>query len=103
MRKSSAILRAAARRIEREGGGLGCVAIWIASGRPPSFPFPGDTGRGLVRPRVMQHFSRVAPHADSNCGNVWWTGPGGSYDPVNREPRIIGLCLAAAIAESEGD
>lgn len=81
--KSSEILRKAARKVERGTYRGGCIAI-------------ANSARGFndisrAHKVFRRHFYR------STSSGYWW--------PFSDKhgPRIIGLCLAAAIAESEGD
>ena len=87
--KSSEILRKAARRDERGMAVNGCGAIAQASGLL------------LQKANGLQEFERAKGIfarylRQPNC-TYWWP-----KEPEHG-PRIIGLCLAAAIAESEGD
>lgn len=94
--KPSEILKLAARIVERGEKDCGCDAIgWAASGRVGHYP-PDN---------VMEFFLHLYPQdGGSYYCETWW----GSFrnrthrSPANRNARIIGLCLAAAIAESEG-
>lgn len=78
--KSSEILRKAARGVERGDYYGGCLAIDLES---PSRDYL----------RAHKRYAVVKPDRVPSNG-YWWSG---------RDTRIIGLCLAAAIAESEGD
>lgn len=81
--KSSEILREAARRVENGADIGGCLAINCAT-----------TNFGeAIRAEIV--FDRYF-YNSTNSG-YWWP-----YK-AKHGPRIIGLCLAAAIAESEGD
>ena len=88
--KSSEILREAARRIELGKDQFGCHAIFVAMGGNMHTIWPEPEWDS----HIMRRFRVVAPSKAKN-GNAWWD----TYS----EARIIGLCLAAAIAESEGD
>jgi hypothetical protein len=82
--KPSEILREAALMVERDEERFGCLAIDTAAG--PDF---------IAYERAMETFEIVAPEG-LGIGSFWW--------PMKERhsARIIGLCLAAAIAESEG-
>jgi len=87
--KSSEILRKAARRVERGTAISGCGAIMQASRlsrRGQNWLEDFDRAHGIFARYLRQ----------PNC-TYWWP-----KEPAHG-PRIIGLCLAAAIAESEGD
>lgn len=88
--KPSKVLREAARIVERSRrpNYCGCPAIGAVLG----IYF---LDRDLPEP-VMGYFRLVAPSPDSSPYGAWWRGP------EEKGERIIGLCLAAAIAESEG-
>lgn len=81
--KSSEILREAARRVELGKSFGGCFAIMMAS-------------RSYRDRKRASDFFRSALSRDTESG-YWWP------EHECYGPRIIGLCLAAAIAESEGD
>lgn len=50
--------------------------------------------------RKGSHFHAMfGPDAHDNRGSWWWDG----YTPNEQHERCVLLCLAAAIAESEGD
>lgn len=87
--KSSEILRKAARRVERGMAVSGCGAIAQSSGLSRRGP-NGIEEYGRARDIFARYLRRT------NC-TYWWP-----KEPAHG-PRIIGLCLAAAIAESEGD
>lgn len=84
--KPSQALRAAARLVERESERFGCGAIARTA--------LDDT----VRVETLRYFARI--HIMTAA--PWWGGWDDYNKPEYRNPRIIGLCLAAAIAESEG-
>lgn len=83
--KPSQILREAARLVERGKYSGGCAAILWAR-----VPYED---RGAAR----EYFHLLRPSKSSDSG-YWW-----DFDPQGKSARIIGLCLAAAIAESEGE
>jgi hypothetical protein len=87
--KSSEILRKAARRVERGMNDGGCGAIAEVSG---ALRFKAREIMDFERASGI--FARYL--RQPNCV-YWWP-----REPAHG-PRIIGLCLAAAIAESEGD
>lgn len=99
--KPSQILRCAAQIIEREElEGLrnndrlgGCDAIFEALGE--SFQALG------LDDVVLEYFGRVKPRG-ARPFRWWWGNRKNYYTSDNMNARIIGLCLAAAIAESEG-
>jgi hypothetical protein len=82
--KPSEILREAARRIERGVNIYGCCAIAEVSSWD-------DLDEGSP---VVSYFSLVRPHRSPT--GIWWS------TEERDGARILGLCLAAAIAESEG-
>jgi hypothetical protein len=87
--KPSEVLRKAAQMVERDYEYLGCLAIW-------------HTARSCrLEAETLEFFERVAP-ARRVDGDPWW----GNWATCEKNPqknaRIIGLCLAAALAESEG-
>ena len=87
--KASEVLRKAAQMVERERAIGGCYAICES----------GDSQYSVNRA-----YGIFAKHFKGSKTGFWWTNRLG--DPEATEPRnarIIGLCLAAAIAESEGD
>lgn len=86
--KPSQILREAARRIDAGEDPCGCWAIDGAY---------GDDKHHAHKWRAKEFFHLIAPHA--NTIGVWF---GGTWSPINQSRRVIALCLAAAIAESEG-
>lgn len=88
--KVSEILRESARLIAAGVCELGCPAISRAA---------GSDGPAYLRAHAV--FRLVGPHRD-NFGNPWWGSWESCVDEANRSARVIGLCLAAAIAESEG-
>jgi hypothetical protein len=83
--KASEILRQAARLVERGEEWYGCFAIDEVAGAD-----------SIGHEQAMGIFKIVAPDGHS-LGSFWWGASERSMDA-----RIIGLCLAAAIAESEG-
>lgn len=87
--KSSEVLRRAARSVERGSQSLGCLAIY-------------NVVRWSERrsDAAMGFFLRVGPARDS--GDPWWGGWPAYDESEHRDARIVGLCFAAAIAESEG-
>ena len=89
--KSSEILRRAARMVEREQSSFGCFAIL----KVMRLYRTGEL-RGIPEP-VLGAFRKVAPRG-RHLSDPWWFADDGGMDA-----RIIGLCLAAAIAEDEGD
>ena len=89
--KSSEILREAARLVEsRSGAPFGCVAIAHVLGLYDGPCGPGVSG---IPEKVMARFEVVS---NGYRFGPWW-------DESDSGPRIIGLCLAAAIAEDAGD
>lgn len=82
--KSSEILRNAAKLIEEGVWYGGCSAINSAA--------RDSVGDGV---RALEIFKTI--FLDHPRTDLWW-----GMVPASG-PRIIGLCLAAAIAESEGD
>lgn len=93
MVKPSEILRKAALWIERdiEWSGLGCCAISCAA--------QYDDHK---EESAMHYFRQVGPRIDTH-EDPWWGNWETYRAPTNQCARIIGLCLAAAIAESEGN
>ena len=98
--KSSEILREAARLVEAGEIGFGCHAITMAGGGCDAIAafellHPTYAERDLVNAdsETSSGDNRPVRH-----GDFWWYLHDGRSDY-----RIIGLCLAAAIAESEGD
>ena len=94
--KPSEILREAARLVEGSPGPdmCGCYAIALVAGtlRHGDWPYPYH-----IPEDVLRHFHMVAPYKRASTTlRRWWQGYG------EKDERIIGLCLAAAIAESEG-
>ena len=102
--KSSAILREAARLVERYSDTLdhlsfpayGCYAIRAAIiGIDSSWYLADEDDSVIAKP--MKHYSLMRPEStDAITGRMGW------FDD-DSNARIIGLCLAASIAESEGD
>lgn len=99
--KSSEILRKAARMVERGESKFACHAILAVGGdcrKIEAFQ--------LLRPtyaeRDLVNHGEGEACSTSNAlvldGDFWWWM---RYE--RNEYRILGLCLAAAIAESEGD
>lgn len=86
--KSSKILRKAARMVDRGYDEGGCCAII------DSAPIRTDADYE----RAMKRFEMVKPRR-TNTNLYWWD----IHSKEGNDARIIGLCLAAAIAESEGD
>lgn len=94
--KPSEVLRRAARNIARGVDRLGCVAISTAVWHELNLRKKLTMGEiYAIEVRARYYFRMVAPPQIPNSG-FWWR----RYDS---DPHIIGLCLAAAIAESEGD
>ena len=81
--KSSEILREAAQLVEWGAQTVGCIAIVAAA--------PNNKDRLRALDIFRRYFEPAARPV------VWWD------TEIAHGPRIIGLCLAAAIAESEGD
>lgn len=81
--KSSEILREAARRVESGKAMGGCYALLCVRCN-----YKDKKG-------ARNYFKMVKPSRPID--GYWWP-----LD-VRHGPRIIGLCLAAAIAESDGD
>lgn len=91
--KPSEILRAAAVLIDQrtdahDGYYTGCGRIAQVMGHYTDW----DRDTWEVPESVMAYLGLVAP-PKIKVGETWWGNDG---------PRIIGLCLAAAIAEGEG-
>ena len=91
--KSSEVLREAARTIELGRGTFGCLAIADVMG----LYAPWKNGVADIPRQVMAAYRKVAPRGH-NLSDPWW-----DTDERGECSRIIGLCLAAAIAEDEGD
>lgn len=96
--KPSAILRGAAKLIEDGECSEGCWAITSVGQRLGAKVSDIDKAHGA--------FDAVKPPSFNGGYDTWW---GSVYDnprtnslPRNMNARIVGLCLAAAIAESEG-
>lgn len=87
--KPSEILRVAARRVERHHTFAGCLAI------------NGVRAPVALIAAAHEYFQRVAP-SDFTRRDFWWGSDYTFADPPAMGARIVGLCLAAAIAESEG-
>ena len=99
--KPSEILRLAARHVENNPYRCGCPAIAHVMGRFEEWHSGLGSSRGWGVPEdVMEYFGLVGPKRPTSklTSELWW----GEGRPENAGPRIIGLCLAAAIAESEG-
>lgn len=90
--KPSEILRKAARTVEREPMELGCCAILAIQ------PFAASEEES----DAFHWFDLIKPLRPRGAEDPWWGGWGTYPEPRNHNARIIGLCLAAAIAESEG-
>lgn len=96
--KPSEILKQAARRVELLQTTCGCDSIRMVVNGSLA------VGSAIPPESVMQFFRLVGPR-NASAGKTWWgRWRGGWYSctPADRDARIIGLCLAAAIAESEG-
>lgn len=99
--KSSEILREAARMVERGESNFACHAISMVGGNCREIE-----AFQLLRPTyaerdLVNHDEGEAYSSSNNLvldGDFWWWMHYG-----RNEYRILGLCLAAAIAESEGD
>ena len=89
--KSSEILREAARLIELGLNDCGCAAIMAAA----------HWEKPAIR-AAMEPFLLFSP-PEKNENEVWWGASEMFWTGEHRDARIIGLCLAAAISESEGD
>lgn len=85
--KPSVVLMKAAKLIECGSQRLSCLAIDEAS---------RTSAKGYADAKLI--FSELF-EPPSRRGLVWF---GQSKDPRNQDRRVIALCLAAAIAESEG-
>jgi hypothetical protein len=103
--KSSEILRLAAEDVFKCWG-FGCISISNVIRR-----FPKDIVRQNLEEhdrRVLSYFNMFKPLEEKTyLGGSWW---GSCFDlcldwqlPKNMNARILALCLAADIAESEGD
>ena len=84
--KPSVVLRHAARRVERKQNVYGCTAIKMACG------LSCLSDNSEVPQQVWGYFRLIG--GNRGLGSPWW----GLWD----DSRIVALCLAAAIAESEG-
>jgi hypothetical protein len=89
--KPSEILREAARRVERGASIGGCSAIYWAARAPNDYLRNWE-----ARHRAREFFQHLRPTKVPSSG-FWW-----SITNEGDNARIIGLCLAALIAESEG-
>lgn len=92
--KSSEILREAARLVERGENEYGCLAIddvICLNARIGYF----SSAHEAMASKAIEWLRMLEPERKAMCGGYW------NY--TVKGPRIIGLCLAAAIAESEGD
>lgn len=85
----------AARNIELGRGLYGCIEISMVVWREIDQRKFTLEKRHAIDVRARYYFRMVAPPQIPDSG-FWWRRN-------DRAPRIIGLCLAAAIAESEGD
>jgi hypothetical protein len=91
--KSSEILREAARSVERGLDSYGCWAIVDAAEADYGLSLEETIKNSAPATKAMTYFRLLSPRI---AFSTWW-------DFDDQGPRIIGLCLAAAIAESEGD
>lgn len=85
--KPSQILREAARRVDACKCPYGCWAIDEAY---------GEDKHHVQKLHAKGFFHLTAPHFSFG---VWF---GDTWTQANQNRRVIALCLAAAIAESEG-
>lgn len=93
--KPSKILREAAKHIEKEQCLDQLCGCDVIQRKCKSYQQVIDTHK---------YFSMVAPKRKEPFRSWWGKISNESYQrPSNVNARIIGLCLAAAIAESEGD
>lgn len=92
--KASTILKRAAKLVEKGHCVGGCDAIWDAAHFTPYYlQRLDDSDRAF---RIFEEYFYNAT-GEWFYEGFWWP------EKMKHGPRIIALCLAAAIAKSEGD
>jgi hypothetical protein len=94
--KPSEILEKAAKLVERGRVGTGCPAISLAANL--HLALDGASWHRVDSAiSADKYFQLFKPKG----AKVWWFGD--TWNPKNRDRRVIALSMAAAIARSEGN